>query len=826
LNKKSIEKLSLHSISIRAIKAFTIKEIVNNILQVEFPEFYDVINDKIPKLTYDSMKSVLRTLDDSQIHAVAYSNGVKNPSKYGKAKNIDIILRREFPKTIIKPVTQLVEGRNVIGWDLNKRKSELQGMNIKELKIIALTIGSNMSSDISNKQLIKNILGYEEYVAKLIPIEDMEKVKLIDKIIKISDKPEPSYELLSLTELKELLSFLVKNDKKYLNKMEKERLYNLLAQFVDINNVEYVQANTWDIKKLRKKLEIVAGFDWESYVPLIEDYSFVKCMQKFDQYNWIEGKVTGVWLANPDGSIPNNDYILKDIYIEEQGHFWYQANKQFFALQCNSYMDDRTQTGDVLVTFTQTRKKIEFKVGFTVIGYKNNKYKSNTRMVTIDGKMVQRTFITQDEVLFRKEKETERYNKQTEVGRVKDILNSIVTERTTNIGKKLLSNALLEIAPMKNDYGIIRINSNGSRNTDYNTPYIQILMNTLRGDDKEQSNKEFFTKVASLLVFINTPEAKTFRKNIEHEYYLPDILATLSPEEKFPEAFQDPNASDKFLDELTTIINNNIYKIIRQMAMSEYNFQDPTRKKNTNPSSIYLSRPIKISKRINACVNKARVNDVQDQDIVYYKENDNIYCFSVDELYKQILIDGNHTNPETGKQFDDSFVKRFDQLYNKRLSNDGFLTTYFQKKYGFDMDELVKEKEIIDTRISQQTIIAKNLWEIIRKDVEELENQLSNMKAGDDEEIDEDREEERRDSDVNKESRESRDIELSDACVYCKTHLSSDSIKSIILHGDESRIIKFCSFKCFENKNDWNKFKAKAKAKTKTKAKAKAKSQS
>jgi Cu2+-containing amine oxidase len=36
-----------------------------------------------------------------------------------------------------------------------------------------------------------------------------------------------------------------------------------------------------------------------------------------------------------------------------------------------------------------------------------------------------------------------------------------------------------------------------------------------------------------------------------------------------------------------------------------------------------------------------------------------------------------------------------------------------------------------------------------------------------------------------------------------------DSIKSIILHGDESRIIKFCSFKCFENKNDWSKFKAK-----------------
>ena len=29
-----------------------------------------------------------------------------------------------------------------------------------------------------------------------------------------------------------------------------------------------------------------------------------------------------------------------------------------------------------------------------------------------------------------------------------------------------------------------------------------------------------------------------------------------------------------------------------------------------------------------------------------------------------------------------------------------------------------------------------------------------------------------------------------------------DSIKTIIRHGDENKIIKFCSFACFENKND------------------------
>ena len=106
-------------------------------------------------------------------------------------------------------------------------------------------------------------------------------------------------------------------------------------------------------------------------------------------------------------------------------------------------------------------------------------------------------------------------------------------------------------------------------------------------------------------------------------------------------------------------------------------------------------------------------------------------------------------------------------------------------------------------------IIGKNLWGIIGKDLAELEDQLSNENPGDGDEIDENRDEEKRDEDVKKGTRETREFEEKDACVYCKNHLSDDSIKSIILHGDQSRIVKFCSFKCFENKNDWDKFKIK-----------------
>jgi hypothetical protein len=786
------------------------KDIIYRILSTEFSGAN--IDDYVPKVDINEMKAVLKTLDDDQIHVLAYSNGVKNPEKRGKARNIESILSKEFPFNIIKPIQQLVIGRNVHNWSYPKRRGELDEMSTQELKTVSLTLGIDLHSGISNNDLIKSILSHEEYVSKLIPKEDQEKEEIIKKIAYITGAPESRYRLWSISELEARLDYLRDESQEYWVEMERDRLYTKLSQIIDITKNKYSKAKSWPLKKLRKELKKTAGSDWESYKPLIEDHSFVECLNTHQQYEWIEGKITGVWLAGPGGGEPKSDYVFKDISIEEDGHLWYKANKKFFSLQCNDYKKDRIQNGDILTSYTQAGKQVKLMIGFTLIGWKHDIYKSRTHMVdTADGRRVQRTFIIQDELLFNKEKRFSIRNNQMEHERIQDILNSIVSERTTKTIKDVLSKSLLEIAPMKKDYGIIHIdtNSKNMKSIDSNTPYIQILVDTFH-DNAEQTNKEFFTKAASLLVFINMPEAKTFRNNLEMEYYLPDILATLSPADKFPEAFRDPNASGKFLEELTASITNRIYKLVMGFAKSEYKAQDPTRRTRTDPSSsVDFNRSIKTRKRIDACSNKDRVNGVKEEEIVYYNEDGQIYCFSVDELYEQLLIQNNLINPDTGKQFDLSFVKRFDELYNKRLADDGLLTGYFQKKYGLDMIKLVDNKVKVDTIKNKRPIIVANIWDIVGKDIAELEDQLSNEKHEDGDEIDEDREIERREVEVDEGIRDSIDIESNDACEYCKNHLSDDSIKSIILHGDESRIINFCSFKCFEDKNDWNKFKAK-----------------
>ena len=797
----------------------TVEKLIVNILKSEFPGSNP--DKPIPKVDRNEMYNVLLTLTEEQLYILAVASGISKPERRGKHQIIEMILKLEFSRTERKTTQQLVRGRYVRNWSYMKRKEELNDMSPNEIRELAFTMGLNLNTGIKTENLIEGILANEEMIARLIPKEDIEKEKLIKKISEITGQSKSRYVLWSLDELKERLNTLGYENQEYWVELEKERLVKKLSQLVDINSEKYSKAHKWKLKKLRRTLKKLAGHDWENYQPLVEDYSFVKCMEEHNRFNWIDGKVTGVWLASSTGQRPKSDYIHKDVWIEEDGHKWYQANKKFFVLQCNLYKSRRKQNGDILTCYTQAGKVVKFKVGYTIIGYKYdlNRYKARSHIIDRgDGQMVRRTFIIQDEFMFNKEKQASRRTNQTEFSRIQDILSSLVSENSISLVTKTISQTLTELAPMKKDYGIVKVtNDKGitSKSLDPNTPYMQILVNTLlTGPD--QTNRELFTKAANLLVYLDIPEAKIFRKNIEIEYYLPDVLASLSPEEKFPEVYDDANIDERIINQLTSDVNNKISKLVNEMSRQIYRAEDPTRRVRTIPQTSFGQKIIKIKtqKRLSACANKDRVQNASPEEIIYYKEDDKIYCFTIDELYEQ-FINGDITNPETGNQFNIKFVERFDQLYNKQLASDGFLTNYFQQKYGFDMKELVDEKEKDDTIERFRPKIAPNLWEIVGDDIAELEDQLSNEKPEDGDEIDEEREEERRDAEVDKGTRETRDIDQEDACVYCTTHISDDSIKTLVKHGDESRIIKFCSFKCFEDKNDWEKFKKDRKKKEK-----------
>ena len=434
-----------------------------------------------------------------------------------------------------------------------------------------------------------------------------------------------------------------------------------------------------------------------------------------------------------------------------------------------------------------------------------------------------------------KENKFDRKPKETQSSKIKDILSSLVSEKSKLLATNILSQELTAIAPMKKDYGIITLRPENNQNTvskflNPNTFYMKILITKLL-EGTNQTNRELFTNVANIIVYLNIPEAKIFRKNIELEYYIPDILATLSPAEKFPEIYDDPNIDERIINQLTSVINNKIFKLVNQMAVQFYKQEDQTRRSDELLRTTYDYK-IKTQQRLSACVNKDRVKDASPEEIIYYKENGEIYCFTVDELYERFL-NNNYVNPETNNKFNDKFIQRFEELYNKKLTSDGFLEIKIkdleeklaaiisgdggEDDITVEMEDLRKEieemkrikykeeyEESIDVKEKNNTVkkiipkISSDLWGIVGEDIRQLEDELSNEKPADGDEIDEDRENERRDG---------KDVDQEDVCVYCRNHIYDDSIKTLVKHKNESRIIKFCSFKCFEDKNDWEKFK-------------------
>ena len=842
-------KLALHASNIKAPKSSNKEKLIDSILKVEFP---NVVQSELKKISRTQISNVLNTLNDDQLYVLAKEYNIANIDNRSRYNIIDSILSLEYKK-VKQKTRQAVMGRNVSNWPREERKIELDKLNYKNLIEIAYIYGIKLSEN--ETDMVIKILNYEERVASLISTEDAEKEKIIEKIIEKTGESFSSYSVWSIEELNKKIKEL--NDENY-GYTEKEQLLKKLSGIVDIKSDKYNNVKSWSIKKLVKTLKKVGGIDLERQpsitsgdMPIpsgampVENYTFVKCIREYKLFKWINGKVTGIWLESPvskEAFDTYSEYIFPDIFIEENGKSWYQANNKYFELHCNKYKNYRIQDGDILTCFTNEKTELNFKVGYTVTGSTEGNTHTVTQMVseirydddhkpikTMIPKTVKRTFIIQDEAMFKKEKEESKKSNQSDEYKANELLNSYVTEKSKQLVAQTISKALKEIAPMKNDYGIININT---KIIDFNTPYMQVLMNNLV-TNAEQTNRELFTKAADILVYLTIPEAKTFRHNIEMEYYLPDILARLSPIEKFPEAFEQvingsnskllskkcvidgddikctiqakDEVSDKYINYTTSIINNKIMKIVNYLGLKS--IHNPLHK---NVTTIYENSyfSIKTYKRISACANKNRVLKANPEEIVYYKEKDSIYCFTVDELYNQ-FINGNFTNPETDIQFNTAFVQRFNELYNKKLVEDGFLTTHFQEKYGFDMKELINDKKEEDV-ILMSPIIAANFWDIIANDVKELENQLSNEEDDDE---NKDREVERRDDEVEKGIRENRQISVEDACEYCKKHLMDDSIKTIIRHGDENKIIKFCSFACFENKNDWKKPPKKKKAK-------------
>ena len=594
--------------------------------------------------------------------------------------------------------------------------------------------------------------------------------------------------------------FDLTESKEFEKKKEIARLKKINKQLFgdDDTDDEYIGELPQQGPKLRTKLvgpngELVDIPEYKNNSKnIVNDNIYKNCVYNRFSMPWINGIVNNTFIALPDGGIIDsksnlNKYIFtgKHQRIREENEvIWYLVNKNFSPLMCNYYSHLRVQDGNVLTAFTTNqREQLNFMVAYETT----------------------RGFIIQDEEIFHAEQEYEKKRSSSLKEKILIFLDSPITSKVESFGVDKLSNTLNDIAPDITDYGIYKP---GYSKTD--TTYIVKAIKTIV--EETITVREFLEKLGGVVVFLTTKLGyDIFKKRVRQEYYLPEILVNLSTAEKLPEIFDDPRVTEESKDYNAIFLKGELnYFVLNQAQMIYYIEHVSERHQNIFFRSSYDTREIKekIPAWKSACVNKNDIIDIPDDQIIYYKEDDKVYCLVIKQVLEQISTGEIPINPYTNNILKTDFLKRFKELYSLKIKK----------------DDIIPPITILTTpNTPQEVIIAPGLFKMIVKNIYDCEKELTGEQCP----SIENPPDKSNDSD---DSGDSDDDNLSslfspsskkdnggNICEYCKKECQGieSEYKTKIVEESGFKTIYFCCCSCFEEYDNWPKIKSKKRKKNK-----------
>jgi hypothetical protein len=528
---------------------------------------------------------------------------------------------------------------------------------------------------------------------------------------------------------------------------------------------------------------------------------------------WMEN-VKKTFIAAPPNE--NKDLISEYCFLKEKvqigGTIWYPVKKNFSSLMCNSF---RTRDGKVLTAKINSGKEVRMQVAYLTTSDK---------------------FIIQDDEVFNAER---KYIYQKNLSRGKEIerlLNSKVNKNAEQLTRVRLSEILKKVAPEIKDYE--------SAETKYITDAVKKMV------EISVTTKDLFKNLANIQVYLENPN-RVFALRVKESYYTAEILVTLTQEEKLPELFDDPDTTEDNILLITSKINREISNFIQRMGENMYQKEYVTENVPLNPSRIVPVR-YNLKKWKHGCTNKDDVKDIPDAHVVYYKEDGQVYCLLISDIFKQLKTE-NPSNPITGKNLDKDFLQRFTEVYSK------FNIT------ETDNSDIPTPSVIVSpspVKISpKKQLLAPELLDKIIKNINTLWNELypEQSESESDEEVivekvkspptkdkidklfdsstdddDDDSKKEERDlfgsyTDSEKDDKDEEDDEEKDdgnspgtrltikkgfVCQKCEKDIDvNKALKTIIEANEKFHPIYFCCVVCFENYNNWPKTRIRKKSK-------------
>ena len=404
---------------------------------------------------------------------------------------------------------------------------------------------------------------------------------------------------------------------------------------------------------------------------VVTTYTFIdqNCVNELNSAPWLNASVEGIFITPADKSTNINAYISqgknnKETY-QHNGETWSKVAVGFYQIMCNTFKNRQEQDGDVFTAWKNSTQPVRFKIG----------YKTN------------RGFLVQDEEMFNKQKEYSKEQKVNNKEKLDNLLKEPVNPELQKFGKETLSLALTQIAPEIYDYSV-------------NSSYIQKAIDTIK--EQTTTSKDFIDMLTNTILYLEEPHAIVFKERIIREYYLPEILVSLSPLEKYPEALENQNQD--FVDKNYRLMERLSEKLSENISKKYYNIMFPSNKiKQLETLYSGITDKITIGNIKGKCHNKDNIKDTPDYQVVYYEEDGKTYCLLIDDLLSQITNADSFEdvlNPETGNTVRPEFIERFFDIYGDAPRDDGYEERTIEKIEEPKKEEVPKEQELAPGLVS------------------------------------------------------------------------------------------------------------------------------
>jgi hypothetical protein len=333
---------------------------------------------------------------------------------------------------------------------------------------------------------------------------------------------------------------------------------------------------------------------------------------------WIQDDINDVYIR-PLNQEAEKLILTKHSLTDSNGRQYFKPNKKYFDVQ------------------SQSKKKRQIKEEFSLV-FDNIQYKMAVGIITNRGLVVQNEDIFRAETEFLNSWRTSDRTKETKL-----LLESAVNPSILYSAKQMLNAALKNNKPSFVE-NVIQV---------YNQHF-------------GSKTESFISNLLDLVIFID-PQLSFLRQTIfsrricsDGNFYKPSILPFLTPAEKLEEIYADPKIPSNTLDYVNQHFVEKKAQMrdlwIQNMIMS-HNLGIKRDSKKTVPAPKSKPKILDIPTWKTVCKNASDIEKEVDENLLFYREDVDVYGFSIADMFKIIQTTG--VNPYTKNPIPYEYIQRF-----------------------------------------------------------------------------------------------------------------------------------------------------------------------